>query len=47
MLTNRELKQLNRLKKMKVLESHRPLVVKSLNDQIKRISRKHNDCNKY
>jgi len=35
MLTKRELKQLDRLKKMKILESHRPLVVKSLNNQIK------------
>ena len=40
MKTQKEIKQLKRLKTMKQMESHRPLVVKSLNDQIKRIESK-------
>ena len=34
MKTQKEIKQLKRLKTIKEMESHRPLVVKSLNEQI-------------
>jgi len=34
MLNKKELKQLARLERMRTLESHRPLVIESLNTQI-------------
>ncbi len=37
MKTQKEIKQLKRLKTMNNIEKHRPLVVKSLNEQIKRL----------
>ena len=40
MKTQKEIKQLKRLKTMKQLESHRPLAVKSLKEQIKRLQAK-------
>ena len=40
MKTQKEIKQLKRLKIMRQLEAHRPLVVKSLDKQIKRLESK-------
>lgn len=40
MKTQKEIKQLKRLKTMKEMEIHRPLVVKSLNEQIERLESK-------
>lgn len=40
MKTQKEIKQLKRLKTMKQMENHRPLVVKSLEEQIERLEAK-------
>lgn len=40
MKTQKEIKQLKRLKTMKQMESHRPLVVMSLNKQIEKLESK-------
>jgi hypothetical protein len=40
MKTQKEIKQISRLKTMKEMESHSPLVVQSLNEQIERLESK-------